>query len=345
VGRKVIFLLKVIFGIALAFRIAAAQTDLKTETVPILSAGVAFVPTVEAGQTTLTSVVAPVLLVPIGDKWLVESRVTFEGDFARQNGTGPYVGPVEKEIDYAEVDYIANKYITVTAGRFLTPFGIYNERLYPVWVRNLQTEPLILPLEESSSNGAMLRGGIPVAKDLTINYAAFFSTLSTNAYLGSDREFGGRIGVFLPKERVEVGVSVLHKLQDEHENYYGAHVEWQPRRVPLDIRSEYVNAPSGRGYWVEPALRLTSINHLHAVTSRLQVVGRVQQFLPRGIPDDDELPDVKTERAEFGFNYYIADGWRAVASTGRQFSSEGNHNVWTVGMTYRFAFPLGHGGL
>jgi len=332
-------------GVVLVAGLAAAQTDAKVETVPILSAGVAFVPTVEGGQTTLTSVVAPVVLVPIGDKWLVESRVTFEGDFARQDGTGPFVGPVEKEIDYAEVDYIANRYMTVTAGRFLTPFGIYNERLYPVWVRNLQTEPLILPLEESSSNGAMVRGGIPVAKNVAINYAAFFSTLSTNQYLDSDREVGGRFGLFFSRQRVEVGVSVLHKLQEDHDNYYGAHVEWQPRVVPFDIRSEYVDAPSGRGYWIEPALRLSSIHRWHPVTSRLQVVGRIQQFLPHGIPDDDELPSVNTKQAEFGFNYYIADGWRVVASTGRQFSSAGNQNVWTVGMTYRFALPLGHGGL
>jgi len=331
--------------LALVAAVAAhAQTDAHMDTVPILSGGMAFVPTVQGGQTTFTSVIAPVLLVPIRDKWLVESRVTFEGDFARRDGTGPYAGPVEKEIDYAEVDYIANRYVTVTAGRFLTPFGLYNERLYPVWVRNLQTEPLILPLEENSSNGLMLRGGVPVAKNLVINYSAYFSTLSTNNYLDSDRQIGGRIGVFLPKQRVEVGFSLLHKLQDDRENYYGAHFEWQPRRLPFDVRSEYVDTPSGRGYWIEPALRLSSINHLHAVTSRTQLVARMQQFVPNGIPDDDELASVNTKQAEFGFNYYVADGWRVVASTGRQFSSAGNANVWTVGMTYRFAFPLGHGG-
>lgn len=329
----------------LASGVAAAQAADDPEPVPVLSGGMAFVPTVQGGQTTLASVIAPVLLVPIGDKWLIESRITFEGDFQRQDGAGPFVGPVQKQIDYAEVDYIANPYLTVTAGRFLTPFGIYNERLYPVWVRNLQTEPLVLPLEESSSNGLMFRGGIPVAKDLVVNYSAYFSTLSTNAYLDSDRQLGGRVGIFLPKQRVELGFSLLHKLQDGRENFYGAHFEWQPRRVPFDIRSEYVDSFSGRGYWIEPALRLSSINRLHAVTGRTQLVARVQQFLPNGIPASDELPSVKTAQAEFGFNYYIVDGWRAVASTGRQFSSAGNSNVWTVGMTYRFAFPLGHGGL
>jgi hypothetical protein len=42
-------------------------------------------------------------------------------------------------------------------------------------------------------------------------------------------------------------------------------------------------------------------------------------------------------------NYYFRDGLRAVSSYGRQFSELGNKNIWTVGLTYRFAFPLGHG--
>ncbi len=50
---------------------------------------------------------------------------------------------VSKNLDYAQVDYIANPYLTVTMGRFLTPFGIFNERLYPIWIRSLQQDPLI----------------------------------------------------------------------------------------------------------------------------------------------------------------------------------------------------------
>jgi hypothetical protein len=33
-----------------------------------------------------------------------------------------------------------------------------------------------------------------------------------------------------------------------------------------------------------------------------------------------------------------------VASYGRQFSSDGNFNLWTVGITYRFLLPLGRVG-
>jgi hypothetical protein len=43
-------------------------------------------------------------------------------------------------------------------------------------------------------------------------------------------------------------------------------------------------------------------------------------------------------------NYYLRDGLRIVASYGRQFSSAGNFNLWTAGIAYRFAVPLGRVG-
>src|SRR5258708_39281996 len=222
-----------------------------TPTVPVVSGGVAFVPFVQGGQTTLVSIISPVVLVPLGDNWLIESRGAFEGDFTRRDTTGPFGGKIHKQLEYLQLDYIANAYLTVTAGRFLTPFGIFNERLYPVWIRNLQADPLILPLEQSSSDGVMLRGGFPAGPGLNLNYAAYFSTLSTNQTLASDRQVGGRLGAFLPKQRVEIGFSVQHLLQEYRPNRCGVHFQWQPRSLPLDIRSEFADSESGRGYWIE----------------------------------------------------------------------------------------------
>ena len=314
-----------------------------TPTVPVVSGGVAFVPVVQGGQTTLVSIISPVVLVPLGDNWLIESRGAFEGDFTRSNGTGPFGGKIQKELEYLQVDYIANPHLTISAGRFLTPFGIYNERLYPVWIRNLQADPLILPLEQSSSNGVMLRGGFSAAHNLNLNYAAYFSTLSTNATLASDRQIGGRFGAFLPNQRLEIGFSFQHLLQESNANHFGVHFEWQPRALPLDIRSEYADTESGRGYWIEPALRLNAISHA-PVFKHVQVVGRLQQFFTKPSATNGNVPDANTREPEIGLNYYFFDGLRATGSYGRQFSSAGNANIWTAGMTYRFAFPLGRGG-
>ena len=76
---------------------------------------------------------------------------------------------------------------------------------------------------------------------------------------------------------------------------------------------------------------------------RTQLVARMQQFFVGQLPGD-ELPDVDTRQFEFGLNYYFMDGLKATTNYGRQFSVEGNKNVWTIGLTYRFVVPLGREG-
>ncbi len=150
-------------------------------------------------------------------------------------------------------------------------------------------------------------------------------------------------GHFFLTERIEIGFSLQHLLQENRANRFGTHFEWQPRAIPLDIRSEFADSESGRGYWIEPALRLNAFSHTQ-VLARTQMVARFQQFFAKAGATSGDVPDVNTKESEIGINYYFMDGLRAVSSYGRQFSSEGNANIWTVGITYRFAFPLGPGG-
>jgi hypothetical protein len=332
-------------GIGLALCCSASAQDAYVKAVPILSGGAGFITSNDSGRTTLTPTFDPVLLLPLGDRWLVESRAEFTADFRSKSGGSGFGGAVEKEIDYLQLDYIANRYLTVTAGRFLTPFGIYNERLYPVWIRNLQTTPLIFPIGTGSSDGAMLRGGFEVHPGLDLNYAAYFSTLSTLNKLDSDRLEGARFGAFLPGPRLEFGVSVQHQLQEDRSNSMGFHFEWQPRSIPLDLRAEYARSAIGSGYWAESAYRLSDLPLWNGALRRLQFVGRVQQFYvgeaAEATSAEYGLPAANTKQAELGLNYLLGDGLRLTSSYGRQFSAVSNTNIWTMGIAYRFALALG----
>lgn len=321
------------------------QDSQNIKPIPVLQTSAGFITTFDGGEPHLGPILTPVLLVPIGQRWLFETRGTFESDLTQQPGMSGFHGTVEKELEYAQLDFIANQYMTVTVGRFLTPFGIYNERLYPVWIRNLATDPLILPIGVGPSNastGAMLRGGFRANSSFNINYAVYYSALSTVTPVDSSRFAGGRAGIFLPKARLEIGGSFQHLLQDDHSNLFGFHLIWQPRALPLAIRAETARSSAGSGYWLESAYMLNQLPFARNELRRTQLVARMQQSYPGIVPSDSMLP-VNTNMFEFGVNYYIADGFRTMSSYGRQFSPQGNANVWTVGLTYRMVVPLGRG--
>lgn len=323
----------------------AQQEDDTPKAIPVVIGGAGFITSVQGGQTHLGPLIAPVILIPLGDRWLIESRDTFESDLSQTPGSSSFHGHVRKEVDYAQLDFIANPYVTVTVGRFLTPFGIFNERLYPIWIRNLQTDPLILPIgigPSNASTGGMLRGGFNANSTFDINYAVYFSALSNTSPLDSSRFAGGRAGIFIPNSRIEIGGSFQHLLQDERSNSFGFHGAWQPSAVPLDLRGEYQRSARGSGYWIESAYRLSQVPFWQNAMLRTQLVARMQQFYVGRLPSDS-LPSVNAQQFEFGVNYYFRDGLRAVSSYGRQFSDAGNMNIWTIGLTYRFAIPLGHG--
>jgi len=315
--------------------------------VPLLTGSSGFLTTFDGGEPHLHPIVTPLVLVPIGQRWVFETRATFETDMVQLPGrSGFHGGAVQKEVEYAQLDFIANPYMTVTVGRFLTPFGIFNERLYPVWIRNLQSDPLILPIgigPSNASTGAMIRGGFKAHPKFNINYTVYFSALSTATPVNSDRFAGGRAGIFVPSARLEIGGSFQHGLQDARSNAFGFHALWQPPVLPLDIRSEYARSIVGSGYWVEAAYRLSQLPFHQNEFRRTQVVARMQQYFVGANAGDTLLP-VNTKQFESGLNYYFIDGLKASANYGRQFSPAGNANVWTMALTYRFVIPLGHAG-
>ncbi len=329
--------------LALSLGMSFGQTT-EGRPVPLFTGSVGFLTNVDNGVPELQPIFAPVVLAPIGDHWLIESRGEFSGEFDPRNGR--LAGQLDKELDYAQIDYIGNRYVTVTAGRFLTPFGIYNERLYPIWIRKIETLPLIFPIGTGSSDGFMLRGGFAVSPQVSLNYATYFSVMSNTAVLDSDRLTGGRIGLFLPGPRVEVGASFQQLLQEDRSRSTGFHFAWQPNSIPLNLRSEYAwSGAKGSGYWVEAALGLAQVSRWQHTLRHVELVGRGQQYFVGNLDSADSqeygLPQANTNEGEFGVNYYFRDGMKGTFSYGRQLSSLGNANVWTFGIAYRFVLPMG----
>lgn len=317
---------------------ASAQSN-----VPIISGGAGFISTTNGGSTFFQPVLAPVFTAPVGDRWLFESRVDLREFIFQPTGSGPYDHQFFDTIEYAQVDYNAAPWLTIVAGRFLTPFNMYNERFTPIWIRNLQDAPIIFPIGTRTNgynDGFMARGVLLSRKEYELNYTAYFSTLSTIKRLESGRSAGGRVGIFFPSTRLELGVSYQKLLQDQRTNSVGAYASWQPTSVPVALRGEYAHSPLGQGYWIEGAYRFSRFRGPDSLLGRLQVVGRGQQFV-RGVPDvDGSLPSTNAQRAEFGWNYYLPHEVRLNASYGRAFSPNGDRNVWNFAITYRFLFPL-----
>lgn len=316
---------------------------------PLISGGVGFLTSTKGGNTTYTPTVIPVLEAPIGNHLLVESRASLLETFFPQGGGKGYDSVHFAALSYLQADYVATSHITAVAGYFLTPFGTYNERLSPIWIGNFQDGPLILSLGTytSASTGGMLRGNALSKAKVSIDYAAYFSAHSsavgTNDQFVSSRSSGGKVDVYFPEARLEVGASYGRLLEGKQNNTYGTHVWWQPASEPLRIRSEYAHGAHSQGYWVEADYRLSKFNGADSLIGRLEPVFRMQQTF-RNSPDaTDGLPSADTQRAEFGLDYNLPHEVRILTSYGRQFSSTGNRNIWQTGIVYRFLFPTWKG--
>jgi hypothetical protein len=315
-----------------------AQSD-----VPIISGGVGFFENKEGGANSIQPVVAPVVLIPLGDRWLIESRSNFTEVYNRQDGTtGAYQGQFFGTLEYLQVDYNVNSALTVTAGRFLTPFGIFNERLTPIWINRFQDGPYTGTIGTAGgyADGLMARGGWDSGNGYSINYTAYASTLSTVNKLESERSAGGRFGVFFPKTRLEIGTSYNQSLQGARGNSEGLDMSWDPYSAPLDVKGEWAHAPGGQGYWIEAAYRLSQYRGSNSASGRLEPLIRMEQFHRSQPIAGDFLPGVSERRPDFGVNYYLPHEVRLHASYGRQFNDQRDSNIWEFGVVYRFLFPL-----
>jgi hypothetical protein len=327
---------------------ALSAQDTETESthagyVPVLSGGMGYIYNVNGGTSTLEPAIDPVLLIALGSHVLVESRTEFVGAFQKRNGNGDYTGQIFTSVDYAQADWLANTHAIVVAGKYITPFGLYAERLVPIWIATFQDVPLTYEIGTRTTGagvGGQLRGVVTQTNKYSVQYAAYFSASSNVYQLESARTTGFDTSVYFSSHRVEVGTSYQRFLQQpRHINSEAAYVSWQPPQVPLDVKAEFDHSYYGYGYWIQGAYMLSQVPVANSFFKRMELAGRLQQSFPLN-GGGNGVPSVNTKRPGVALNYYLRDNLRLVSSYERQFTSTRDANLWNIGFTYRFVWPL-----
>lgn len=311
---------------------------------PYISGGGGLITSTKGGNTTYIPVIAPEIVGSLGKHLLVESRAAIlESYFPRGGGQPGYEHDAFLGLSFLQADILASRHITVVAGEFLTPFGTYNERLSPIWISNFSEAPLIYSIgtmSTASSVGGMVRGSAFSSESVNFDYAAYFSAGSTNEQFNAERSAGGRLSVYLPRQRLEAGISFGRLLQDVRENYSGFHLWWEPANSHFRFRSEVARAPHAYGYWTEVDYRLAHFGGEESFVGRFEPVFRMQQTFRSAADSEDGLPAANTQQADFAVDYHLPHEIRINTSYSREFSSSGNRNIWQTGIVYRFLIPL-----
>lgn len=140
-------------------------------------------------------------------------------------------GEVELGIEYANMSYLLSKNMTLRAGKFLVPFGIFVPNLHPAWINKFANRPLgaghdgIIP---SNDIGVELRGGAYLG-NLKVNYSVYAvngsqlnngeeepeeaGVLHHAVFPDNNRgkTLGGRLGLFpFSNSSLELGVSGMY---------------------------------------------------------------------------------------------------------------------------------------
>lgn len=184
------------------------------------------------------------------------------------------LGDTRTELEYLTVDWFVHDYVTVVAGKFLSPLGWFRQNLHPSWINKLPTAPAGFGHDEAAPNadvGVQVRGGMPVPGGRNRFIYAFYVGNGPAAEiesgeiemietpgLGGDADgkkvFGGRVGFYFPGPRLELGLSgAAGRIGEIESGKYtgvtrgwgmvGADFTWRPRG--FELRGEYARQKVG----------------------------------------------------------------------------------------------------
>jgi hypothetical protein len=217
----------------------------------------------------------------------------------------------------AQLDWLVTDWLTVVAGRYITPIGFFNERLNHEWINRLPDVPLMFlqvsPLIDTDGiqfRGSCYLGCTPVKLEYSLYGGNGFQLASAptgvtgvadlGALTGGPDEvdakaLGGRVGIWIPALGVQAGVSGYY--QNEYApstpndfRLWGFDLNY--RKGNWDARFEFAQAFQQAtafigndivrtGLYAQVAYR--DYNHPCRLVSNLEVVARYSMARFRGI--------------------------------------------------------------
>jgi hypothetical protein len=262
----------------------------------------------------------PILLFRATDKVLAEGslEMSVEGD-----------GTAEVNLEYAQIDYLFNDYLTLIAGRFLLPIGVVREKIDAAWINKLP----ILPLPEADDTalfaendiGAQARGAFHVCDPVTLTYALFVGNGPGDNGPGTLPAFnegvsangkpngGGRLALFYPWEAhddIEVGVSgqTGPYSADGKQLFSVFAVDAALHLSPnFEARGEFIqtwqentglSTTDREGWWVQAAYKLAGLNLEWPMINNVEAVFRVGEEHQQG---------GHVYEYDLGLNYHITN--------------------------------------
>ncbi len=247
----------------------------------------------------------PIFLYQVEDNILASAELEFEN------------GGDEIVVEYMQLDYIWNDYVTFTLGKFLVPFGAYNRRLHPTWIARVPGKPLsnidVVPTGWAEV-GLMASGAVGLGENgARVNYSFYVSNGLEGAAGDGIRELrkegdpremnnsskavGGRLGI-VPTAGVEFGVSGYTGKYDAvatpvlNLNMVGVDGEYHYQDL-FELRGELNQADQEitpgqyvikRGYYAQAALKLSITDNDLLMPFELAVRVSGQNFT--GVADD-----------------------------------------------------------
>jgi hypothetical protein len=285
-------------------------------------------------------------------------------------------GETEASLEYAQADIMATDWLTLVAGKFLSPVGQFQQFQHPPWINKLPDRPAGFvedggdePLTEV---GVMARGGVPLGK-MRGTYAVYLGNgprlsdtgPALEGFAGDnneDKAFGGRVSLF-PVPSLEIGFSgtrtTIKGIQAQSGSATSADYDlidgdFAFTKGPWDVRGEVIHShldslasafdPSDPMPTAIPATDWT--NWYAQVAYRLSglthdpTLGRFEPVLRYGqfhIHGFDQFRENEENRLSVGLDYWFAPSVVAkIAYENRHFALQPHENVFRMQFAYGF---------